>query len=494
MGPRFRSFDRDQLFLLPPDVREWLPPGHAALFVSEMVEALDLSEFVAKYESSPDRGRPAYHPQGMVGILLYASMTAVMSSRRIERLLATDAGFRVVAANERPDHVTICRFLRRHRAALGGLFAQVVGLAAEAGLIDPTLVAVDGTKMAGDASKSSNETLGVLRQRFSGWADTVEDNDRADDEAEQSGPDRGPVPEMADRSSMREWIQQRLRDRAAEADDRRMNVVDPDSGLMPRSGGGWIQGYNAQAAATGGGIVVAADVTATPVDWQVLDHMVRRIGDAVATATRERAGVVVADAGYWDTGTIDRLETDPDLPDVLVATGRKRPETVPDPLPEPDLDTYRDERAAYERARHEERARRIEILARVVAGELSARDAAEILGMSVPRVYELKNCWVEHDGPNAIPLPASKKWRPPKRPPTPTRAARARHAMDTRLASPAGRSLYRQRQAIIEPVFGDIKTNRRTTRFLRRGIESVRAEWHWILTGHNLTILHTHSP
>ena len=128
--------DRDQQYLLPPDVREWLPAGHSALFLVELIESLDLAGFVARSETSRDRGRPAYHPQVMVGIALYASMTATMSSRRIERALAVDVGFRVVAANERPDHVTICRFIVRHRDLLEGLFAQVVGLAAEAGLID----------------------------------------------------------------------------------------------------------------------------------------------------------------------------------------------------------------------------------------------------------------------------------------------------------------------------------------------------------------------
>ena len=154
MEARFRRVDRDQQYLLPPDVREWLPAGHSALFLVELIESLDLAGFVARSETSRDRGRPAYHPQVMVGIALYASMTATMSSRRIERALAVDVGFRVVAANERPDHVTICRFIVRHRDLLEGLFAQVVGLAAEAGLIDPTLVALDGTKLPGDASMS----------------------------------------------------------------------------------------------------------------------------------------------------------------------------------------------------------------------------------------------------------------------------------------------------------------------------------------------------
>ena len=132
----------------------------------------------------------------MVGIALYASMTATMSSRRIERALATDVGFRVVAANERPDHVTICRFIVRHHDLLEDLFAQVVGLAAEAGLIDVTLIAVDGTKLPGDASPSRNRTLGDLRGQFAGWADDVEANDAAEDAAEAADPDGGPIEEM----------------------------------------------------------------------------------------------------------------------------------------------------------------------------------------------------------------------------------------------------------------------------------------------------------
>lgn len=489
MAPRFRQVDRDQQFLLPPDVREWLPAGHPALFVVEVVEALDLSGFVAGYKSSQDRGRPAYHPVLMVGIVLYASMTSVISSRRIERLLATDVGFRVVASNERPDHGTICRFVVRHKEALEELFAQVVGLAAEAGLVDVTLVAVDGTKMPGDASPQRNTTLGDLRRRFAGWADTVQANDAADDAAEADGAGTAPVAEMFEQDSMREWIRQRLDERDGEAEDRRMNLTDPDSGLLPRSGGGWVQGYNAQAAAVGGGIVVAADVTANPADTTMLEPMVAKIGSAVAAATGERAGVVVADAGYWDTDTIEAIEADPEQPDVLVATGRKQPEQVPAPLPEPDVAGYEAAMADYEQRLKAEHARRAAVIARVINGELILREAAELLNISTPRAGELKWAWQAAGGPEGVQPKRLPKGRP-ERPPGPTRAARSRHAMDTRLAKPAGRSFYRQRQAIIEPVFGDIKTNRRITRFLRRGHDKVRAEWHWILTGHNLTILH----
>jgi transposase len=478
--------DRDQQFLMPPDVREWLPAGHPALFVVEVVEALDLSSFVKRYVSSRERGRPAYHPAVMVGILLYASMTAVMSSRRIERLLATDVGFRVVAANERPDHGTICRFLVRHKESLEELFAQVVGLAAEAGLIDVTLVALDGTKLSGDASRQRNVKLGDLRRRFVEWAEQVGANDAAEDAAEAEGAGGGPVEEMFEHDSMREWIRRRLDEREGGDDDRRVNLSDPDSGLLPRSGGGWVQGYNAQAAAVAGGIVVAADVTANPADSVMLEPMARKVGAAVAAATGERAGVIVADAGYWDSATIDAIDANTELPDVLVATANRLPDEPPAPLP----DTA-DEDAAeadYQQALEREHARRVAVIARVIDGELMLREAAELLSISKPRAGELKWAWQAAGGPEGIRpqrLPGQ-----PKRPRGPTRAARLRHAMETRLTKPAGRSFYRQRQAVIEPVFGDIKTNRRITRFLRRGHDKVKAEWHWILIGHNLTILH----
>jgi transposase len=483
---RFRSVDRDQLFLMPPDVREWLPSGHPALFLVEVVESLDLSRFVAASRTSRDRGRPAYHPKVMVGIVLYASMTALTSSRRIERALATDVGFRVVAANERPDHVTICRFITRHRDEMQDLFAQVVGLAAQAGLVDVTMVAVDGTKLAGDASPSRNRRLGDLRVRYRQWVDDVEANDAADDAAEAAEPQRGPIPEMGDADSMRAWIRRRLAERADDDDDRQMNVTDPDSGLLPRSGGGWVQGYNAQAAAVEGGIVLAADVTANPADSTMLEPMMRRIEDAALAATGEQPAVVVADAGYWHTDGIESINDDPARPDVLVPAGRRLPEQAPAPLPEPDLAAHHAALTAHSAGVEAEQQRRVKVIKRVAAGELLLREAADELGLSVPLVGELKLAY-QAGGVAAMRTPRVPGRPPPPRPPT--RAARQRHHMETRLSRPAGRSLYRQRQAIIEPVFGDIKTNRRITRFLRRGADNIRTEWHWLLTGHNLTIL-----
>jgi hypothetical protein len=387
-------------------------------------------------------------------------------------------------------HSTICRFLIRHRASLASLFSKVASLAAEAGLVDPTLVALDGTKMPGDASRDRNVTLSELRERYERWSRMVEDNDTAEDAQERSGSGRGPVEEMFEDASMREWIRSRLDEREGQVGDRRMNLTDPDSALLPRSGGGWVQGYNAQAAAVQGGIVIAADVTASPVDSTVLEAMASQIADAVQNATGERAGVIVADAGYWDTGTVDRVEADPTLPDVLIATAREVPDEAPAPIVEPDHAGYADAVAVYEQNLAAEHARRLAILTRVMNGELLMREAGQMLGVGAQRIWELKQQWLQAGGPHGV--RTERITGRPRRPRPVTRSTRAKHAMASRLAKPAGRSLYRQRQAIIEPVFGDIKTNRRITRFLRRGIDAVRAEWQWILIGHNLTKIHQH--
>lgn len=477
---------------MPPDVREWLPESHPALFLLDVVENLDLSAFVAASQTTRERGRPAYHPQVMVGIVLYASMIGVTSSRRIEAALSTDVGFRVVAANERPDHVTICRFLVRHGVELQGVFGQVVGLAAHAGLVDPTVVAVDGTKMAGNASKSRNVTRGELEDRFAAWADTIAANDQADDEREADG-GGGPIPEMTDPVKRREWVREQMarNTRGADVDAAdgggRVNLTDPESGLLPRSGGGWVQGYNAQAAAVEGGIVIAADVTANPADSTMLASMAATIEDAAFAACGSRPAVIVADAGYWNGPVIDDINSDVERADVLVATGQRLPDGPPEPLTEPDLAAYHEAVAVHDTAVAVEQQRRVAIIERVEAGELLLREAAEELGLSVPRTCTLRLAF-RAGGIDAMTKPRL-AGRPP-RPPGPTRAAKTRHDLDERLARPAGRSLYRQRQSIIEPVFGDIKTNRRIMRFWRRGQDRIRTEWHWILTGHNLTILH----
>src|ERR671925_1706249 len=155
MGQRFVACDREQSFLMPPDVREWLPPRHLAWFVIDAVAEMNLEAFYAAYRAD-GRSRPPYDPAMMVALLLYAYARAIRSSRVIERACDEDVAFRVLAAQQRPDHATIARFVERHEAAIAGLFGEVLTLCARSGLVRVGVIAVDGTKLQASASRNEN--------------------------------------------------------------------------------------------------------------------------------------------------------------------------------------------------------------------------------------------------------------------------------------------------------------------------------------------------
>jgi transposase len=157
MAYNFRACDRDQAFLLPPDVRDWLPANHLAWFVLDVVDQLDLGPFLKAYRAD-GHGRAAYAPRMLLGVLLYAYCTGIRSSRQIERRCHEDIAFRVLAGNSAPDHVTIARFRVRHEQALAGLLIQSLKLCAAAGLVRLGLVALDGTKIEANAAAAANRT------------------------------------------------------------------------------------------------------------------------------------------------------------------------------------------------------------------------------------------------------------------------------------------------------------------------------------------------
>ena len=152
MSTTFRPYVPDQSLLLPPDVREWLPEGHLAHHVSDLVDGLDLTAFYALYEGDGRRNAP-YEPRMMVKVLLYAYATGVFSSRRVARKLEEDVAFRVLAAGNFPQHRTLCEFRRRHLEDFQALFVEVVRLAQELGLARLGKLSIDGTKVRANASK-----------------------------------------------------------------------------------------------------------------------------------------------------------------------------------------------------------------------------------------------------------------------------------------------------------------------------------------------------
>jgi transposase len=151
MAQNFIACDRDQELLLPPSLREWLPEEHLAWFVLDAVGEMDLAAFYASYRDD-GWGRAAHDPAMMVALFVYAYAIGVRSSRAIERGCRDDVAFRVITANQAPDHATIARFRVRHEAAIAGLFGEVLGLCARSGLVKVGVVAVDGTKIAAAAT------------------------------------------------------------------------------------------------------------------------------------------------------------------------------------------------------------------------------------------------------------------------------------------------------------------------------------------------------
>src|SRR5215210_155183 len=180
MAQNFLSCDRDQDFLMPPSVREWLPADHLAWWLLEAVGQLDLAVFYAEYRADGS-GRAAHDPRMMVALLLYAYCVGERSSREIERRCREDVAFRVIAANRAPDHSTISRFRKHHARRLGDLFVQVLALCQKAGMVRVGTVAVDGSKIAANAGISANRTYAKIRAEVERILEEADAVDAAED-------------------------------------------------------------------------------------------------------------------------------------------------------------------------------------------------------------------------------------------------------------------------------------------------------------------------
>jgi transposase len=185
-GLQLLACDRDQAFLLPPDLRDWLPADHLAWFILDIVDQLDLGPFLKAYRAD-GHGRAAYAPR----MLLYAYCTGVRSSRQIERRCTEDLAFRVLSGNRTPDHVTIARFRVRHEQALAGLLVQSLKLCAAAGMVRLGLVALDGTKIEANAAAAANRTHAHLQAQVAELLAQAAAADRAEDR--EHGMARGEV-------------------------------------------------------------------------------------------------------------------------------------------------------------------------------------------------------------------------------------------------------------------------------------------------------------
>ncbi len=187
---------------MPASLRDWLPEDHFAWFVLEAVEQLDLSAFHAAYRDD-GWGRQAYDPAMMLALLLYAYCEGERSSRRIERRCREDIAFRVLSANQQPDHATICRFRQRHEPALAGLFVEAPRLCAEAGLVRAGVVALDGTKLRANASRERNRTQAQLEAEVERMLAEAEQVDAGRERGDAARPSAVRTAPLDDRTGLR---------------------------------------------------------------------------------------------------------------------------------------------------------------------------------------------------------------------------------------------------------------------------------------------------
>lgn len=353
MPASYLPYQPDQDFLLPPSMREWLPEGHLAYFISDTVDSLDLSALHARYERGGPRNQP-FDPGMMVKVLIYGYATGVFSSRKIARKLHEDIAFRVLGAGNFPAHRTISDFRAFHLKELSDLFVQVVRLAREMGLVRLGTVAVDGTKVKANASRHKAMSYGHMLKaeaELRAQIASLLDRAKAADEAQKNEPELDVPAEIARREDRLQAIQEaraRLekrqregeRERGRHADDpprggrykrpfgipedkAQENFTDPDSRIMKRAGGGFDASYNAQTAVDEAAhIVVAAELTNVGSDAAELPKMLASIKSNLGQAPRQ----VLADTGYRSEAVFEQLadsETE-----IVVSMGREGKQQV----------------------------------------------------------------------------------------------------------------------------------------------------------------------
>jgi transposase len=426
MAKTFRTYLPEQNLLLPASLREWLPDDHLSHFVSDVVDQLDLSAIESVYEEE-DRGQPPYHPRMMTKILLYGYCVGVFSSRKIQKRLVEDVAFRVLAAGNEPDFRTIADFRKLHLKALEEMFQQMLRLTLETGAMKLGRVALDGSKVKGNANKHKAMSYGRMKETEKRLREEVRkllNQAEAADKEEDSGYGRDrrgdELPEELQRRETRiariREAKQALEERAREqakgegknpeearpTKKAQYNFTDPESRML-KGPDGFLQGYNTQIAVEPVfQLIVGQRVTQAANDKQQMVPLIEAIEEQCGQKPKE----VLADNGYCSDENLKYLARE--RMEGFVATGKQK---------------------------------------------------------------------------------HSQRREPCQRGPLPREASRVER-MERKLETKVGAAVYATRKFIVEPVFGQIKQARGFRQFLLRGIEKVRGEWALICRTHNLLKFH----
>lgn len=445
MAYNYTTCNRDQQYLLPPSMKDWLGEEHFVWFLLDAMEQMDMSAFHAAHRRD-GKGQKAHHPAIMLAVMLYGYCHGERASRQLERLCRESVPYRVLAADTAPDHCAFARFRQRHEAALKAVFLEVLRLCAEAGVLKVGVVSLDGTKMKGNASLAANRTLEGLEKEIAAMVSEAEALDAEEDG--RYGKDRrgDELPEglrhraerlrrlaackakleaekEAARRAQEEKIQRREAEEAAngrkkrgrqpktpeqaaeEKAESKANVTDPESEIV-KTRHGYAQGYNAQAVVTEDQYIVAPGLTAEANDQRQLHPMLDAAAENLqAVGVPEKIGAGLADAGYCSEKNLTE-----------------------------------------------------------------GRQAGPELVVNTTKDWKRRKALREE---------------PPPRGRIPN-GLTATERMERKLRTKRGAALYRKRAQTVEPVFGQIKDARGLDRFCRRGESACESEWSVICATHNL--------
>jgi transposase len=528
VAKRYRPVVRDQEFLLPPNMADWLPPDHLVWFILDVVEQLDTRAFHRRGRRG-GVGRQGYDPDMLLALLLYAYAVGERSSRRIERLCQDHVAFRVLCGQDAPDHTTLARFRAAHEDAFAGLFAQVLRLSAQAGMVRVGVVAIDGTKIAADAARTANRTPRWLRAEAERVAREILTEAGQVDDAEDtaaavgSGPDDRLPPGMADRRSraaninkaLAELDRQDTADRAADqVEQRRLAdyLARVEAGEVvpgaPPAGIDMVAYHRARAARERRRIAQAHGLRGHAANRQRAEarRQLKKILDSIAEAERAAA------AGQVDPrGAKQRLR---DRRDAAIRTRGGAGRTVN--LTDPDsrlmttanggsVQGYNAQVAVTDEhlilgIHLSQDANDLRCFAPTLA---AAQTAVTSLKLSIGTVLADAGYFTNDNltlpGPDRLIAPGKHRElfdevndHPASGPPPAD--ATPQEAMRHRLRTPEGTELYKRRSATVETVIAHLKELTGLTKFSRRGLPAVTAELHLAAAVHNLRRMHTAAP
>jgi transposase len=503
---------RDQQFLLPPDMREWLPAGHFVWFVLEVVERLDTVALHARHRND-GVGRRAYDPEMLLALLVYAYCTGLRSSRQIERRCETDVAFRVLCAGSGPDHTTIARFRQNHTGEAVRLFTDVLMLCENAGLASVGVVAVDGTKMAANASLSANRSRETIEAEVAAILAEAETVDGVEDTlfGECRG-DELPA-ELINPSSRGARLDAALRQLEAAAAARRAEQAAAHDAWTRDQAAAAERGRRSMKRPPPELAVAAAEAAVAQEDERAEAKVrVREVREAEAAAKgRKLRGVKPAHretAGQRRARkTLARAKAKAAARAKEYSVKSKGNTTDPESRVMKTqlgwVQGYNAQAAVNEHGVVIAAELTQEVNDSLQCKPLMAAIQANLTAIGVDRTVDLllfdagyiSTQNLTAPGPERLIATGNKRTLTNKATTTgdPPPDATPLEAMDHRLRTPAGRSTYKLRGQLVEPYFGIIKDARGFRRFMRRGLENVTAEWRLIAATHNIVKLYTTS-